>query len=271
MNGPRRSSLAVVAAFIALLVAPAAASAHPLGNFTINVYAGVRVSQTRITVDAVLDRAEIPTFQERLRIDTDGDGDVSPDEADAARAPECEGLERGLVLTLDGARVALELTAAGVSFPAGAAGLSTMRVVCELTAPMPSATANVKLDDVVEPNRLGWREIVVEADGVTATPTSGTLRTTSVSDRLRSYPKALLATPLRETSVEFTTQPGGPTLPAAVVRDAQPIAGVPQPAASAPPPATSGRATAAAAVPGGVGSDIPDIFRVTDLTPAVVL
>src|SRR5437773_12139434 len=46
---------------------PAAASAHPLGNFTINHYAGIRVAPDGIALDVVIDTAEIPTFQERQR------------------------------------------------------------------------------------------------------------------------------------------------------------------------------------------------------------
>ena len=64
-----------------MLVVPAIAAAHPLGNFTINHYAGIRVEPDRIRLDVVIDQAEIPTFQARLGFDTDGDGEVSDDEA----------------------------------------------------------------------------------------------------------------------------------------------------------------------------------------------
>ena len=61
------------------LVVPAVALAHPLGNFTINHYAGIRVEPDRSLLDVVIDQAEIPTFQARLGFDTDGDGEVSDD------------------------------------------------------------------------------------------------------------------------------------------------------------------------------------------------
>jgi hypothetical protein len=76
---------------IAALV-PAIALAHPLGNFTINHYAGIRVEPDRVLLDVVVDQAEIPTFQARLGFDTDGDGEVSDDEADAGRIAECDSL-----------------------------------------------------------------------------------------------------------------------------------------------------------------------------------
>ena len=64
---------------VALLVgASAAASAHPLGNFTVNRYSGVVVAADAVTVDHVLDLAEIPTAQRTPAIDTDGDGAAVP-------------------------------------------------------------------------------------------------------------------------------------------------------------------------------------------------
>ncbi|TMK65431.1 MAG: nickel transporter, partial [Actinobacteria bacterium] len=68
----------VVAAIAgAILMAGGPAQAHPLGNFTINTYDGLRVSPSRLLVDHVIDMAEIPTFQQRSAIDTNHDGSVS--------------------------------------------------------------------------------------------------------------------------------------------------------------------------------------------------
>ncbi len=46
-------------------LAPVAAQAHPLGNFTINRFARVEVAGHRLYVRYVLDMAEIPTYQAR--------------------------------------------------------------------------------------------------------------------------------------------------------------------------------------------------------------
>ena len=51
------------------------ALAHPLGNFTINHYAGVRVEPSQVLLDVVIDEAEIPTFQARQGFDVDGNGE----------------------------------------------------------------------------------------------------------------------------------------------------------------------------------------------------
>ena len=60
---------------------PAAASAHPLGNFTINRFSRVEVSGHRLYVLYVLDLAEIPTFQagrDRRRRPTRGGSPRTP-------------------------------------------------------------------------------------------------------------------------------------------------------------------------------------------------
>ena len=43
------------------LLAPGAAQAHPLGNFTVNRYAGIELSGGRVYVHYVLDLAEVPS------------------------------------------------------------------------------------------------------------------------------------------------------------------------------------------------------------------
>jgi nickel/cobalt exporter len=64
----RRSSTRLFVAALAVmagLALPAAAAAHPLGNFTINHFAGLTIAPDRVDLDIVIDMAEIPAFQER--------------------------------------------------------------------------------------------------------------------------------------------------------------------------------------------------------------
>ena len=56
----------VLAALAALVLLPATASAHPLGNFSMNHLTEVSVSSERIDVTYILDAAEIPTFQKNF-------------------------------------------------------------------------------------------------------------------------------------------------------------------------------------------------------------
>ena len=63
-----RLAFVIVAAAIAVLTAPGAASAHPLGNFTVNHFADVELAGNGVFVRYALDLAEIPTFQEGAEV-----------------------------------------------------------------------------------------------------------------------------------------------------------------------------------------------------------
>jgi nickel/cobalt exporter len=282
MSGRRRSpaflrrGLVLIGVLAAGLALPATVLAHPLGNFTINTYSGVRVSATAIDLDLVLDEAEIPTFQEQLRLDADGDGELSEAEISSAREPECRSYAESVELKVAGSAVIPELRATGLSFPAGAGGLSTMRLVCELRAsldaPLTAATS-ISFANRLHSERVGWREIVVQGDGMTIAANEGSIPTTSVSNRVTSYPTELLTQPLTQTSVTFEVAPGGPSLTPLVVPDAQLLPGISDAAGGRPSagPATSGPAAPQAAIPGGVGTEIPQVFRAADLSPTIVL
>ena len=210
---------------------PAVAFAHPLGNFTINHYAGIRVEVDRILLDVVIDQAEIPTFQARLTLDTDGDGELSDAETETARIAACGALAPSLTLTEGATPLALEATDAGLQFPAGVGGLSTMRTVCEFRATLPSAitaaSALFAFEDRSFPDRIGWREIVVAGSGATvAAPAANKLRTEGVSNRLTHYPANLLTQSLADTHVQFTATPGGPVIAPYTAPDAQPLPGI---------------------------------------------
>ena len=66
------------------------AAAHPLGNFTVNHYDGLRLFADRVELFAVVDYAEIPSCNSS-RADADADGTVGPAEAAARAAAECAG------------------------------------------------------------------------------------------------------------------------------------------------------------------------------------
>ena len=79
-----RSSLLGIALIVPLLAIlavsvarPSTAVAHPLGNFTVNLYSRLELFSDVIRVHYVLDMAEIPTFREVDAVDTDGDDALS--------------------------------------------------------------------------------------------------------------------------------------------------------------------------------------------------
>jgi nickel/cobalt transporter (NicO) family protein len=263
--GRRRTLFAASIASLALLVAlPAAVAAHPLGNFTINHFADITVAPTEVRLAVVIDMAEIPTFQERQKMDTDGDGMVSDDEVAAAKAPYCATQGSKLRLRVDGTAASLRPTDSALSFPGGLGGLSTMRLECSYVAALTSRltpSASIAFEDMSYPERIGWREIIASGDGVTVD--TGGLPATSVSKRLTSYPADLISQPLDVRSATLVAT--------AVAAPTAALAASPAPA-PAELPAARVNATVAGAVPGGiVGGDVPAIFRAVDLTPFVLL
>jgi ABC-type nickel/cobalt efflux system permease component RcnA len=180
----RRLTILVGVLTVALL-APLAAKAHPLGNFTINTFSRVQVSGDRVYVRYVLDLAEIPTFQAG-RIDA---------QAYANR------LAHGARLTVDGRAAVLVPQRTALAHPRGAGGLHTTRLELILRGPRIGPQARLTYRDTNYAGRLGWREIVVGAS------------TNSRSDELRAYPKDLLESPLHETSMSATLTPTGDAPP----------------------------------------------------------
>jgi ABC-type nickel/cobalt efflux system permease component RcnA len=264
----RAAGRALALALLAIVVLPAVVLAHPLGNFTINHYAGLRIEPDRVILDVVIDQAEIPAFQARQALDANEDGEVSDAELEAGRVPSCDALTDDLHLAIEDSLMEPTLTAAGVELRPGVGGLSTLRLVCVfeagLTAPVASG-AHVEFADTSYAGRLGWREIVVEGSGVAVTPVEGELRDSSVSDRLQAYPADQLDNALTDERVVVAVSPGGAQLPPVAVPDATPID-----AASAEP-ASVDDTHAVAAVPGGIGGEIPALFQTPDVTPFVLL
>jgi ABC-type nickel/cobalt efflux system permease component RcnA len=175
-----RRAVLVLAAFAALAVT-AAASAHPLGNFTINRFSRIEVADHRAYVLYVLDMAEIPTYQVG-HIDA---GTYARRIASAAR------------LRLDGRQVSLTPVRTALAYPKGAGGLHTTRLEVLLRGPRVDQRTAVAYTDTNYAGRIGWKEIVLGSN------------TRSESDELRAYPKNLLQSPLDVTSVTGQLQPTG--------------------------------------------------------------
>ena len=193
------------------------AFAHPLGNFTVNQYAGLHIQRDGITIDYVMDMAEIAAFQEIELLDADGDRQPDASEAAGYHAMRCASLLPSLNLSLNKKAVTFSLVSSAVEFPAGVGGLLTMRLTCELHAPVELADITVALSfqNKVFADRLGWQEVVVIPDGVTV---QGDYLSASISSRLTEYPQDLLSSPPEQRGIELEITPAG--LPAQTVSSA---------------------------------------------------
>jgi len=182
------------------------ASAHPLGNFTINHYSGLHIERDHVGIDYVLDMAEIPAFQEVRQLDLDRNHKADEIETKDYPADKCREVKSHLNLRLNQTPLALSLTRSSVEFPPGVGGLDTLRLTCRLEGAIASPITNqlVEFEDTYYPQRLGWREITVSA-GV---PIQGNTSTsTSITKRLTDYPTDLLSSPLNQRQVSFTLNP----------------------------------------------------------------
>ena len=181
---------ALLAVAAAALLTPGSASAHPLGNFTVNRYAGIELSGDTTYVRYALDLAEIPTYQ--LGADVRAPGYPSR-------------LARQLVLTLDGERAPLRVLESRVVSRPGAGGLKTLRLDVVYVAR--GAGRALTFRDRSFDGRIGWREVTLSArDG--ASIVRSDVPATSESSALRTYPDDLLRSPLNVSAAVAGVEPG---------------------------------------------------------------
>jgi nickel/cobalt transporter (NicO) family protein len=190
---------ALAAIVIAVLVMPAVAGAHPLGNFTVNHYAGIEVAGSEVYVRYALDVAEIPTYQLGAELRSPG---------------YPASLARELELTIDGRRVPLRVVEHRAVSRPGAGGLETLRL--DIVYKASGEGRALAFGDGSFPRRIGWREVTVSArDG--GRILASTVASTSASDALRDYPDDLLRSPLEVASAVATIELGAAPGPAPTI------------------------------------------------------
>ena len=163
--------------------------------------------------------AEIPAFQERLRIDADGDDNVSDAEATNYVDDVAAGLIAAIELRVDGKLADLSLVSRDIAFPDGQAGLPTLRLTLELEAELPNPTGSATYRAMPTRTALDGEGIVVEAGDVIAVVESS-VPSADVSNELRAYPDDSLERPLDVREAIFAFQPGPGAPPAGAERAA---------------------------------------------------
>ena len=191
-----------------IMIVPNSATAHPLGNFSISHYSGIRVSKDAIELRYMIDMAEIPTFQE---IQESG---IEPKAGDpsleAYLARKAEILRDGLTLEVNGKPIRLRIESKEIIFPPGAGDLPTMKIGVLYKAKLTRESKNheylLSYRDGNFSGRAGWKEIIA-----VAAPGAGILDSSvpevDRSSQLSNYPTDLLDSPpqVLEANVTFTT------------------------------------------------------------------
>ena len=132
----KRLLLAAAVAVGVVVALAGSASAHPLGNFTINQFSGLHVGRDAIVIDLVTDMAEIPTYQVKGDIDTNGDGTFDAAELATWRGAQCVAQAgRAEASRSTAGRCGRSSTAPSPSASRpGQGGLPTLRLECPLRA-----------------------------------------------------------------------------------------------------------------------------------------
>jgi len=190
------------------------ASAHPMGNFSVNHYSKIILESDRIRVRYFIDLAEIPTYQELQGANLSATA-IDPNSAAVIQYVAARGaqLGQGLSLDVDGRPATLRLISSGVIFPPGAGGLPTMKMGFVYEAAYPSIPdpqhVSFHFGDNNYPGHSGWKEITAQAS-------AGSLLRSSVpaadrSGELSNYPTDLLTSPPQD--LDATLVASLPALP----------------------------------------------------------
>ncbi|MFB8022097.1 nickel/cobalt transporter [Streptomyces rubiginosohelvolus] len=223
MNNTLRRSLTTLAAgalvAVASVASAPAATAHPLGNFSVNHHTGLVLRPDRIDAHIVVDHAEISALQQRSGIDTDHDGKVSDDESRVHAEKTCSDLSGQLHLSVGGTQAEWRRSSATLVYENGEAGLRTSRLTCSLTSPADlTEPADIRAETDYDTRRVGWHEMTATGQGVRITGTD--VPATSTTRELRQYPADPLASPLDQRSATLRSEPGqGQAAVPAVVAD----------------------------------------------------
>ncbi len=206
-----------------LLGACRSASAHPMGNFSVNHYSKITFGNDGIRVRYFIDLAEIPTYQE-LQLANIPATEIDPQSQAVMHYVARRGgeLGDGLDLEVNGQPALLRLVSSAVIFPPGAGGLPTMKMGFVYEAAYATLASIQDRQHIIlhyadnnYPGHTGWKEIIAQ-------PGAGSLLRSSVpvSDRsseLSNYPTDLLTSPPQDLEASFVA-----ALPAISATTAEP-------------------------------------------------
>ena len=173
---------------LALTALSLAATAHPMGNFSINHYSCLHFRQSGVDLIYVMDLAEIPTFQLQ---------------GTSTNKLAKEWVSK-LAITEDGLPVTWQIRSVNAQATDGAGGMQVLRVVVSAEAAV--GAGKIVYRDGNFPGRAGWKEIVVDHDP-DAVLHSSTQSSTDLSKALTVYPSDPSITPPQDLSATVDWSP----------------------------------------------------------------
>jgi nickel/cobalt transporter (NicO) family protein len=165
------------------------AFSHPMGNFSISHYCLLTFGPQSIDFLYLIDMAEIPAFQEKPHVDLNGNGTFEASEQDAYLSRKVGELTEGLAVRLNGTHYPLTRVAQKLEFLPGGLNLPTLKISLKYQLPLKAVQLKdvnvLEYEDTNFPGQAGWKEIVVQGDGIEESSASGVDK----SRQLTLYPE----------------------------------------------------------------------------------
>jgi nickel/cobalt transporter (NicO) family protein len=183
---------------------------HPMGNFSISHYSLLTFGPQSIDLLYLIDMAEIPAFQEKPRVDLNGNGTFEANEQEAYLARKAGELTEGLVVKLNGKRYPLPRASQQLEFLPGGLNLPTLKISLKYQVPLKAtelkAVNILEYEDTNFPGHAGWKEIVIQGNGIEESSASGVDK----SQQLTHYPEDPAIRPPEDLTarVRFNRAPG---------------------------------------------------------------
>jgi ABC-type nickel/cobalt efflux system permease component RcnA len=246
-----RCFLSAIAALSPILC-PLPLSAHPMGNFSISHYAGIRVEQGFVELRYLVDMAEIPTFQEIQK-------NTIVAQADDPRVlgyllKQAEEFKEGLLMTLNGRPLPLRIASQDIVFSPGAGNLPTMKLGlvyrAEVTDACTVTRCELEYRDTNFSGRVGWKEIITSAGpGVTIENSSAPSH--DRSRQLSNYPTDLVNSPPQDVAAKivYSSERAFGGIPSAIAQAKKGATSSVTTRRRVPPDGTSGRPATALVPP----------------------
>lgn len=210
---------------VALVVlCPAIAGAHPLGDFSINQYFIVDGSAPRPTVHFLLDVAEIPSFTELDMLDTNYDSELSPDEVEHYLDQRIPQLASFIHMKVDDQPVALSVLRHKLTLLQGNGAMVVFNILLTLEADSkwPEQPFSLTVDSENYPDEQGTRECLL-LPGPTFMDTTESLGPEILGSQ-KHVEQALVAAKVygnRQASFILHLSPGHPDAPSPALASVQ--------------------------------------------------
>lgn len=227
----------------AALIAAGLASAHPMGNLSVNHYVQLEPNARGMEVTYVLDVAEIPSFE--LTQSWGVARGAGKDVLEARAREQARQWIENLSFSEDGRKLEPNIEETQVATAVGAGNLPVFRITTKLH--VPAKGGRLEYEDDNYPTRPGWREIVIHP-GDRAAVARASNDDIDRSHALTLYPPEAAKAPPQDTRAWFEWRPVAgpvtsipkPVIVAAVHPAAAPVTAAPS-ASNTAAPATPGR------------------------------